>query len=55
MSILINIIVVKKEYAYFLSVSPLKRKEVVINTFTTDRFSETKPFMHLSKHVFQSQ
>ena len=26
-----------------------------INTFTTEGFSETRPFMHLSKHVFHSQ
>ena len=27
----------------------------IINTFTTEGFWETRPFMHLSKHVFQSQ
>ena len=26
-----------------------------VNTLTTERFSETRPFMHLSMHVFQSQ
>ena len=26
----------------------------IINTFTTEGFWETRPFMHLSKHVFQS-
>ena len=26
-----------------------------VNTFTAKGFSETKPFMHLSKHVFRSQ
>ena len=26
-----------------------------INMFTTPEFSETRPFMHLSKDVFQSQ
>ena len=25
------------------------------NTFTAKGFSETRPFMHLSKHVFRSQ
>ena len=25
------------------------------NTFTPKGFSETRPFMHLSKHVFRSQ
>ena len=29
-------------------------KRIVINTFTAKGFSETRPFMHLSKHVFGS-
>ena len=28
---------------------------LLFNTFTAKRFSETRPFMHLSKHIFRSQ
>ena len=27
----------------------------LVNTFSAKRFSEISPFMHLNKHIFQSQ
>ena len=33
----------------------LNTPPIYINTFTVKGFSETRPFMHLSKHVFGSQ
>ena len=33
----------------------IENEENFINTFTAKEFSETRPFIHLSKHVFGSQ
>ena len=40
--------------------SQLERKSktwffTLLNMFTAKGFSETRPFMHLSKHIFRSQ
>ena len=34
--------------------TPLSSNPILFNTFTAKGFSETRPFMHLSKHIFGS-
>ena len=44
----------KNALDYFTSKREVKNI-VKFNTFTAEGFSETRPFMHLSKYAFRSQ
>ena len=44
-----------KVFEIFLISESKLDNTILFNTFTTEALSETGPFMHLSKQVFQSQ